>query len=343
MTVLTINSGSSSIKYSVYSDEQEVASGKVSGDAMRDRDTAIGAILAKLRSDGHLDGVEAVGYRIVHGGPDHIAPERITENLRNELKELEGLAPDHMPDQLAVIAAVAKALPDLPGVACFDTAFHRCMPRVAQLYGLTRELADAGVIRYGFHGLSYAYIVSDLRREGALPQRLIVAHLGNGSSMAAILNGASVDTSMGLTPTGGFMMSSRSGDLDPGVLLYLMRARGMTADQVNRLVTKEGGLKGLSGLTSDMQELIQASPMNPAAAEAVEVYCYQARKFLGAFAAALGGLDLLIFTGGIGENSPEVRERISLGLKALGNPPVRVMKTNEEVMIVRGTREVLAS
>jgi len=341
VTVLTINSGSSSIKYSVYADEQEVTSGKVAGDAMRDRDSAVAAILDQLRGEGQLDRVAAVGYRVVHGGPNHIDPELVTDELRNELTELTGLAPDHMPDQLAVIAAITKALPDLPAVACFDTAFHRRMPRVAQLYGLTRELAAAGVIRYGFHGLSYAYIVSELEREGALPERLIVAHLGNGSSMAAIRNGQSVDTSMGLTPTGGFTMSSRSGDLDPGVVLHLIRARGMSADQVNRLVTKEGGLKGLSGLTSDMQELIQASPSNADAAEAVAVYCYQARKFLGAFAAALGGLDMVVFTGGIGENSPEVRERISEGLTALGNPPVRVMKTNEELMIARGTRAVL--
>ena len=308
---------------------------------MRDRDVAVAAILDKLRAAGNLDGVTAVGYRIVHGGPRHIDPEQVTPELRNELEELTELAPDHMPDQLAVIAAVSKALPDLPGVACFDTAFHRHMPRVAQLYGLTRELADAGVIRYGFHGLSYGYLVEELRREGALPERLIIAHLGNGSSMAAIRDGVSMDTSMGLTPTGGFMMGSRSGDLDPGVVLHLMRSRGMSADEVNRLVTKDSGLKGLSGFSSDMQELVEASATNANASEAVDVYCYQARKFLGAFAAALGGLDLLVFTGGIGENSSYVRERIALGLTALGNPPVRVIKTNEEVMIARGTAAVL--
>ena len=308
---------------------------------MRDRDVAVAAILDKLRAAGNLDGVTAVGYRIVHGGPRHIDPEQVTPELRNELEELTELAPDHMPDQLAVIAAVSKALPDLPGVACFDTAFHRHMPRVAQLYGLTRELADAGVIRYGFHGLSYGYLVEELRREGALPERLIIAHLGNGSSMAAIRDGVSMDTSMGLTPTGGFMMGSRSGDLDPGVVLHLMRSRGMSADEVNRLVTKDSGLKGLSGFSSDMQELVEASATNANASEAVDVYCYQARKFLGAFAAALGGLDLLVFTGGIGENSGYVRERIALGLTALGNPPVRVIKTNEEVMIARGTAAVL--
>ena len=343
MKVFTINSGSSSLKYSVYDGEREVTSGKLSSDAMEPREQSITQLIDKLRSAGHMDQVAAVGYRVVHGGPRHIDPERVTPELRADLESLTELAPDHMPDQLAVIDLVTRALPDLPAVACFDTAFHRDMPRVAQLYGLTRELADAGVIRYGFHGLSYSFLVEELRREGRLPERLIIAHLGNGSSMAAILNGQSIDTSMGLTPTGGFTMSSRSGDLDPGVVLHLIRQRGMTPDQVNRLVTKEGGLKGLSGTSSDMQKLVAASANDPRAAEAVEVYCYQARKFLGAFAAALGGLDLVVFAGGIGENSPEVRERISKGLTALGNPPVRVMKTNEEVMIARGTAAVLSA
>jgi len=342
--VLTINSGSSSIKYSVYDGEKELASGRITGNDVEDRDGAIATILGRLREGGTVDRVEAVGYRIVHGGPRHFEPERVTSELRNELEQLTELAPDHMPDQLAVIAAVTKALPGLPAVACFDTAFHRRMPRVAQLYGLTRELAEQGVIRYGFHGLSYAYLVSKLRQEGALPERLIIAHLGNGSSMAAIRNGESMDTTMGLTPTGGFTMSNRSGDMDPGVVLHLIRQRGMTADAVNKLVTKDGGMKGLSGgVSSDMQKLLQLSPANPAAAEAVEVYCYQARKFLGAMAVVLGGVDLLVFTGGIGENSAEVRDRIALGLKALGNPTVRVMKTNEELMIARGTGEVLGA
>ena len=327
MIVLTINSGSSSLKYSVYDGEHEITSGR----------SDIKTVLERVPREK----LEAVGYRIVHGGPKHIEPERITPELLQDLKDLTALAPDHMPEQLAVIQSVSEALPNLPGVACFDTAFHRTMPRVAQLFGLTRELADAGVIRYGFHGLSYSYLVGKLREEGKLPERLIIAHLGNGSSMAAIRNGQSIDTSMGMTPTGGFTMSNRSGDLDPGVILHLIRQRGMTADEVNHLVTKDGGLKGLSGITSDMQELVRLSLTNSAAAEAVDVYCYQARKFLGAFAAALGGLDLLVFTGGIGENSSEVRDKISEGLKALGNPPVRVMKTNEELMIARGTADVL--
>jgi len=341
VSILTINSGSSSIKYSVYDGEREVTAGKISGDKMKDRDRAVADLIAELRGAGHMEGVRAVGYRIVHGGAHHVQPERLTPELIRDLEGLTELAPDHMPDQLAVIAAVSNVLPGMAAVACFDTAFHREMPRVAQLYGLTRKLADEGVIRYGFHGLSYAYLVGELQREGSLPERLVIAHLGNGCSMAAIRNGKSVDTSMGLTPTGGFVMSSRSGDMDPGVVLHLIRQRGMTPDAVNRLVTKEGGLKGLSGVSSDMQELVRLAPENPNAAEAVDVFCYQARKFLGAYMAVLGGIDLLVFAGGIGENSAPIRDRICEGLPALGSPSVRVMKTNEEVMIARGTAEVL--
>ncbi len=333
MTVLTINSGSSSIKYSVYDGDREITSGKMSGAP----DQTIPAILEKVPRQQ----IEAIGFRIVHGGPKHFEPERITPALREELEKLTDLATDHMPDQLAVIDSVERAMPAVPMVACFDTAFHRRMPRVAQLYGLTRQLADDGVIRYGFHGLSYSYIVDKLRKESALPERLVVAHLGNGSSMAAIRNGDSVDTTMGLTPTGGFPMSNRSGDMDPGVVLHLIRQRGMTADEVNRLVTKDGGLKGMSGVSSDMQELVRVSADKPAAAEAVDLYCYQARKFLGAMTMALGGIDLLVFTGGIGENSAAVRDKIGEGLGAIGNPPVRVIKTNEEIVIARGTAAVL--
>lgn len=334
MIVLTVNSGSSSIKYSVYDGDREITSGKMSGKL----DQTVPAILDKIPREQ----IESIGFRIVHGGPKHFEPERITPELRDELKKLTDLAPDHMPDQLAVIDAVEHAMPGMPMVACFDTAFHRRMPRLAQLYGLTRQLADDGVIRYGFHGLSYAYIVDKLRKESALPERLVVAHLGNGSSMAAILHGASIDTTMGLTPTGGFLMSNRSGDMDPAVVLHLIRQRGMTADEVDRLVTKHGGLKGMSGVSSDMQELVRLSAENPAAAEAVDLYCYQARKFLGALTVALDGIDLLVFTGGIGENSSVVRDKIGQGLRALGSPPVRVIKTNEEVMIARGTAAVLS-
>ena len=362
MRILTINSGSSSLKYSVYElqpEERLIASGKLEGQELDDRDRAISGVLEKLRQDRALDGVTGIGYRIVHGGMHHREPEPLTPALLADLKELSPLAPDHLPDQIAAIESLTRLAPEFSPVACFDTAFHRTMPRVAQLYGLTRELAGAGIIRYGFHGLSYAYLVQELRRQSALPARVILAHLGNGASVAAVLNGESIDTSMGLTPTGGFLMSERSGDLDPGVVLHLIRQRHMTPDQVNELVAKKGGLKGLSGISSDLRELEKKASTDPHAAEAIEVFCYQIRKFIGSYFAILGGLDLLVFSGGIGENSALVRDKVCAGLSALGvrTEPgakgtvlstsdsavsVRVVPTNEELMIARYTHTVLS-
>src|SRR5206468_215944 len=245
--------------------------------------------------------------------------------------------------------------PDLPQVACFDTAFHRKMPRVAQLYGLPRELADQGILRYGFHGLSYEYIAGELPRG-----RVIAAHLGNGASLAAIRDGASVDTSMGFTPAGGILMSARSGDLDPAVALYLIREKKMAPEKVGQLVNERSGLLGLSGLSSDMTDLLEAERDNPAAAEAIAVFCYQARKYIGAFAAALDGVDTLAFAGGIGENAAPIRQRICEGLGFLGmrvdpeanarnadvisapesKVEVRVIRTNEELIVARHSKRV---
>jgi acetate kinase len=265
------------------------------------------------------------------------------------------LAPDHLPDQIDAIERMRTLLPKVPAVACFDTAFHRKLPRHAQVFGLNCALEQEGVVRYGFHGLSYAYIVQRMRNENILPERLIVAHLGNGASMAAIRAGKSIDTSMGFTPSGGFLMSTRSGDLDPGIMLFLMREKRMTIDAVADLVNQTGGLKGLSGVSGSMVELEKNSP------EIVEVFCYQVKKFLGGYIAALGGLDALVFTGGIGENSARVRAGICGGMEALGlfldedrngkSEPIisaaqgpvsiRVIKTNEEIMIARYTAELL--
>jgi acetate kinase len=379
--LLIINSGSSSIKFAIYSagdSEELVVSGKLNGTilqaftaggkkcldekiALADRDAATGKLIGLLQSGGYLDGLAGVGYRIVHGGPAYTEPVRINTEVVENLRGLTNFAPDHIPDQVTAIETITRLLPKTPGVACFDTAFHRTIPRRAQLYGLTRKFADTGLVRYGFHGLSYAYIVSQMRSEKTLPERLIVAHLGNGASMAAIRNGESIDTSMGFTPTGGFMMSNRSGDLDPGIVLHLMRENKMSIDQVAELVNQAGGLKGLSGVSSDMQELEKQAPSNVNVAEAIEVFCYQIRKFLGAYCAVLGGLDALVFTGGIGENSVFVRAAVCQGLGPLGivlNPDrnragngvisaddsravVRVMKTNEELMIARYMRAVL--
>jgi acetate kinase len=355
--ILTVNSGSSSIKYSVYemgTPEKCVLSGKLENLGAEPRGAALARFHDELIAKKALDGVGAIGYRIVHGGMHHSEPELLTPELLVELKSLAPLAPDHLPDQILAIEFFNRHAPGMAQVACFDTAFHRTMPRIAQLYGLPRELAEQGIVRYGFHGLSYAYLVEELRRQNALPARTVIAHLGNGASMVALRNGVSVDTSMGFTPTGGFVMSNRSGDLDPGVVLHLIRQKGWSADAVNELVSKQGGLKGLSGISSDMREL-EASA-DPRAAEAIGVFCYQARKFIGAYTAVLGGLDLLVFSGGIGEHSPAVRARICAGLipidepantahapviSANGDVVVRVVPTNEELMIARYTDPLL--
>jgi acetate kinase len=322
---------------------------------LTDREAAIHRMLDWLSGDGQMKEIHGIGFRIVHGGPDYTEPVLIGPEVIAALKKIVPLAPDHLPDQIATVECIGKALPHLAAVACFDTSFHRTMPRYAQVFGLPQELIGQGVIRYGFHGLSYTFIVGELSKEGALPERLIVAHLGSGASMAAIRDGKSIDTSMGLTPTGGFMMSNRSGDLDPGVILMLMRDKKMSVDQVADLVNKNGGLKGLSGIGGDMRTLEKESP------KSVYVFCYQVKKFLGAYIAAMGGVDTVVFTGGIGENSSTVRSWVCGGLERLGieiDPSrneaaaaiistdksavmVRVMKTNEEIIIARSTAKLL--
>jgi len=271
------------------------------------------------------------------------------------LKGLIPLAPEHLPQEIEAIEAITRLHPDLPQVACFDTAFHRTMPREAQLYGLPRELAHEGILRYGFHGLSYEYIAGEAPRG-----RVIAAHLGNGASLAAIRDGVSADTSMGFTPTGGIAMGTRSGDLDPTVVLYLIREKKVPPALVGSLVNEHAGLLGISGFSSDMHDLLAKEKENPAAAEAIAVFCYQARKYIGAFAAVLDGLDTLVFTGGNGENAVPIRQRICERLGYLGirldaaandggapvisaadsRVGVRVIKTNEELIIARHASSV---
>ena len=382
--ILSLNGGSSSLKFAVYrfSDaaEERIFSGAVeaigegsgkawlrSGDKalqevsgkFPDHATAIETIFAALQEQG-VERLAAAGHRIVHGGPRFIAPQLIDEKLKTGLKELIPFAPLHLPDQIAMIEAVAAHFPDLPQVACFDTAFHSRMPEVAQRFALPRELWEQGIRRYGFHGLSYEYVVGKLGPE--LGQRAIIAHLGNGASMVALKDGLPMDTSMGLTPTGGFMMGTRSGDLDPGVLIHLLKA-GYSADQLENLLDHQAGLLGVSGQTSDMKALLQKSQRNNAARMAVKMFTYQVRKFIGAYAAVLNGLDTLVFTGGIGERAAEVRAEICSDLEYLGvaldmaangqnteviSPPgtkctIRVVQTDEDLMIARHTREVVSS
>ncbi len=386
--ILTINTGSSSLKAGVYSlgasetlllaaraerighSEGQLQITDTQGAPLLDQlghlpdhDAALHALFAWFQ--GHRSGTafDAVGHRVVHGGDRYQEPQRITDDLIATLQQLVPLDPNHLPQALAAIQAARQVYPSIPQVACFDTTFHRHMPPVAQHYALPHELWDQGVRRYGFHGLSYESIMDTLRRvdPAAAGHRVIIAHLGNGASMAAVHRGSGVDTTMGLTPTGGLVMGTRSGDLDPGVLLYLLQTQGMSPTEVNTLVNQRSGLLGISGSTADMRDLLDEESRDPRATAAIALFCYQARKFLGALAAVLGGLDTLIFTGGIGEHAAPIRARICAGMDFLGiqlderhnaaNAPiisrddsaatVRVMPTDEDLMIARHTYRLL--
>jgi acetate kinase len=294
----------------------------------------------------------------------HIQPEIVTQELLDELHRIRPYDPDHLPREIELIEAFRQRHPKLPQVACFDTAFHQTMPRVAKLLPLPRRFDARGIQRYGFHGLSYAYLMEELVRLGepaATKGRVILAHLGNGASLAAVRDGKSMDTSMGFTPTAGLVMSTRTGDLDPGLAPYLARTEQMTTKQFYEMVNHESGLLGISETSSDMRDLLAREKQDVRAAEAVALFCYQAKKWIGSYAAALGGLDTLVFAGGIGENAPPVRTRICEGLGFLGielnkaknarNAPVistdasqatvRVIRTDEELMIARSVCRIL--
>jgi acetate kinase len=305
----------------------------------------------------------AIGHRLVQGGPDHREPEIIDDKLISALEQWVHLAPNHLPASLAIIKNCRDVFPDAPQVACFDTAFHRDMPARALHFAIPRPLWKEGIIRYGFHGLSYEYIMQQLERLtfAGRKEKIIIAHMGNGCSMTAIHHGRSIDTTMGLTPTGGLVMGTRSGDLDPGLIFFLLRQEGMTVDDLENVIDKKSGLEALSGNGHDVQTLLEKEASDPNAAEALTIFCYQAKKYIGALAAALGGLDTLVFTGGIGENSPVIRRRITEGLQFIGitldernnkeqkeiistlNSQVMVcaIKTNEEMMIACHTRELI--
>lgn len=388
--ILTVNSGSSSIKTALYrlgsGSEALLFAGELEqiGQAeghfsLRDAgqqslidqrlalpDHAVALhTLCHWLEDQQAGGVQAVGNRVVHGGPRYQTPQRVTAELLDEVRRLIPFDPLHLPSEVAAIEAIGRVYPDVPQVACFDTAFHRTLPAVARTFALPRRFAEQGIRRYGFHGLSYEYIVEELARAAgaeAARGRVLIAHLGSGASMAAVRNGHCLDTTMGLTATGGLVMSTRCGDLDPGVLLYLMAGEKLSAADLRRLLNRESGLLGLSGISGDMRQLLERQA-DPAAEEAIAIFCYQARKFIGALAAALGGLDTLVFTAGIGEHCAAVRERICADLSWLGidldpdrnraneavissagsRAVVRVMKTNEELMIARHTQRLVGS
>lgn len=385
--VLTINGGSSSIRFAVYESGDVLRrqlDGKIDRIGLRgaslvvndpsgkrqvprrmaaaDHHTAVGFLLDWLEAQAVFSSVNAVGHRVVHG-MKHSEPERVTPKLLAELRRITRYDPDHLPREIELIEAFRRRYPKLPQVACFDTAFHHTMPRVATLLPIPRRYAAKGVQRYGFHGLSYAYLMEELARiDPASSQgRVILAHLGNGVSVAAVRDGKSIDTSMGFTPTAGLVMSTRSGDLDPGLVYYLARTERMSAARFQQMVNHESGLLGISGTSSDVRDLLAHEASDARAAEALALFCYQVKKWIGSFAAVLGGLDTLVFAGGIGENAPLIRKRICDDLSFLGvelNPKrnaknaslisadagrvnVRVIRTDEELMIARSVIRVL--
>jgi len=387
--VLTINGGSSSIKFALFEAEESLQR-KLEGSVERiglpgssfsvksigggesssrqinapDHAAAVEALMNWIEDRIQRGELSAVGHRVVHGGPNYSEPQRITPAMIEELHRLTPFDPQHLPGEILLTEAFHRRFPRLPQVACFDTAFHHDLPRVARLLPIPRRYEAKGVRRYGFHGLSYAYLMEELVGLGdpaATQGRVILAHLGNGASLAAVRDGRSVDTSMGFTPTAGVPMSTRSGDLDPGLIWFLAQTEGMNAIQFNEMVNFQSGLLGVSETSSDMRDLLATEAEDVRAAEAVALFCYQAKKWIGAYAAALGGLDTLVFAGGIGENAPAVRDRICEGLGFLGielneshnakaaevistdgsRVTVRVIRTDEELMIARSVCRVL--
>ncbi|MFD2935730.1 acetate/propionate family kinase [Spirosoma flavum] len=344
-SVLTINGGSSSIKFAVYAVGElpkrglyghidriglpdttltfnDPSTNQLSSCAINatDHTSAVNFLIDWLEKQPIFDSIKSIGHRVVHG-MEHQEPERITQQLVAELHRISAYDPDHLPSEINLIEAFQKRHPNLTQIACFDTAFHRTMPRVAQLLPIPRRFDAKGIRRYGFHGLSYAYLLEELSRIAgteAAKGRVILAHLGSGASLAAIREGKSIDTSMGFTPTAGLPMGTRPGDLDPGVAWYLMQSEKLTPAQFNHLINHESGLLGVSETSSDMHDLLDHQAVDVRAAEAVELFCYQTKKWIGAFSAVLGGLETLVFSGGIGEKSAEIRARVCRGLEFLG-------------------------
>ncbi len=387
--ILVINGGSSSIKFAIYQIGEfpiRLLHGKIGRIGLKDSKlisndekgnqhtlkvkasehwSAANFLIDWLEEQGGFSSVRVVGHRVVHG-MYHTGPELITHELLDELHHIAPYDPDHLPDEIELIEVFRQRHPKLPQVACFDTAFHNTMPPVAKLLPVPRRFDAMGIRKYGFHGLSYAYLIEELTRVAgvkAAQGRVILAHLGSGASMAAVHEGKSIDTSMGFTPAGGLMMGTRPGDLDPGVAWYMMKSENLSPKQFNTLINHESGLLGISETSSDMYDLIKRQASDIRATEAVELFCYTARKWIGALVAVLGGLDTLVFAGGIGENSPEVRSGICEGLEFLGirlkekqnmaNAPVisedtgqvvvRVMRTDEEWVIAKSVSQIITN
>jgi acetate kinase len=344
--LLTVNGGSSSLKFAVFRVARppvRVSAGRIeriglpgsmlivtdptTGTTTRravhapDHAACVPTLVELLDEPGRAGTLQAIGHRVVHGGRRYRAPERVTPEMLVELRRLSEFDPEHLPAEISLIEAFAARDPELPQVACFDTAFHHAMPRVAKLLPLPRRYDAQGVQRYGFHGLSYAFLMKELGRRlgpAAAGGRVILAHLGNGASLAAVRDGRPMDTTMGFTPTAGVVMSTRSGDLDPGLVAYLARTDGMTPEAFHRMVNAQSGLLGVSETSPDVRDLLAREASDVRAAEALALFCYHVKKWIGALAAVLGGLDTLVFAGGIGENAPVIRARICDGLGFLG-------------------------
>lgn len=346
LRILTINGGSSTIKFALFEvgkSFQRILEGKIEGIglssaslrvksenpadsfsqslAVPHHQAAVSVLIKWIDERGRHDTFNAIGHRIVHGGPKYIKPQQINAKMLEELNSFSSFDPKHMPEEILLIKAFHQRFPDIPQVACFDTTFHHDMPRVAKILPIPRHYEAQGVHRYGFHGLSYEFLTEELtRRVGkeAAHGKVILAHLGSGASLAAVCNGKSIDTSMCFTPAAGLVMGTRSGDLDPGLSLYFSRTEEMDAIGFDEMVNFKSGLLGVSETSSDMQVLLENETKDVRASEAVALFCYQVKKWIGAFSAALGGLDILVFSGGIGENSPIIRSRICDGLDFLG-------------------------
>jgi acetate kinase len=362
--ILTINAGSSSLRFAIFSSGARpvrLLGGKMERIGNEAADVTAERLAQQLKSQASMTSPSAIGHRVVHGML-HTQPERISPALLNELRSITSFDPEHLPREIELIEAMQRYYPNVPQVACFDTAFHRSMPPVATLLPIPRRYAGKGVQRYGFHGLSYTFLMQELARVGdraASQGRVILAHLGSGASLAAVLDGRCIDTSMGFTPAAGLVMGTRSGDLDPGLMSYLTLTESMNAAQFQTMVNEESGLIGISETSADVRDLLERETRDSRARDAIAIFCYQARKWIGAFVAALGGIDSLVFAGGIGENAAPVRRRICDGLQCFGielddsqndqhaaristgRVAVRVIRTDEESVIANLTAQCL--
>lgn len=388
--ILTLNAGSSSVKWALFrigAEPVRTAAGQIERIGLPDgivtvTDVATGqlerrsvpvpnhaasvqVLLDQLAQSGKGLSVQAIGHRVVHGGSRYADPQVVSAEVMEELRRLSPYDPEHLPAEITFIEAFGTEYPQAPQVACFDTGFHQHLPPVARLLAIPRRYETLGIRRYGFHGLSYAFLMEELERvagRDAARGKVILAHLGNGASLAAVRDGASIDTSMGFTPASGLPMSTRSGDVDPGLISYLARTEGMTPEQFHHMVNAQSGLLGLSETSPDLRDLLAQEGHDPRAAEAVAVFCYQGKKWIGAYAAALGGLEQLVFSGGIGEHAAVVRARMCEGLEFLGihldreqneanaavisspasRVTVRVIRTDEERQIAQSVCRLLA-